>query len=171
MSLESRFKRFNAPWGATLVTVSVMATALCLGIAVASWPTHGLVHFDEAFALRCLLPLVLVVGCALFCVRGYTLTADELIIHRPFWQTRIPLLGLQSAEFQPRVMHGSIRTFGNGGFFSFTGYYRNARLGSYRAFVTDFARTAVLRFGTRTIVLSPEAPEEFVRELSTGRLA
>ena len=56
----------------------------------------------------------------------------------------------------------SIRTFGNGGLYSFTGWFRNTALGAYRAFVTDPHRTVVLHFPTRTVVVSPSAPEDFV---------
>jgi len=62
-------------------------------------------------------------------------------------------------------MRGSIRTFGNGGLFSFTGFYRNRLLGAYRAFVTDPRQAVVLRFPKRNVVVSPGAPEEFVRDL------
>jgi hypothetical protein len=64
-------------------------------------------------------------------------------------------------------MRGSFRLFGNGGMFSFTGWYRNRALGTYRAFVTDLKQTVVLRFEKKTIVLSPENPERFVSEITT----
>src|SRR6185436_10527339 len=145
--------------------ISALATVLCLGITAFRWQPFTLAHFSHFSFWLGLLPFALVVGCALFIVRGYTLAPDTLIIHRLLWRTRIPLAELQSAEFRPHAMRGSIRTFGNGGFFSFTGYYWSRGLGSCHAFVTDFHRTAVLRFPSRTIVLSPEFPEDFVREL------
>jgi len=55
-------------------------------------------------------------------------------------------------------MRGSIRTSGNGGAFSFTGFYHNKRLRSYRAYVTAPRRTVVLRYADRRVVLSPGAP-------------
>ena len=63
-------------------------------------------------------------------------------------------------------MRRSLRTFGNGGGFSFSGFYYNKRLGSYRAFVTDLHRTVVLRYAKRRVVVSPAAPEDFVRDLA-----
>lgn len=62
-------------------------------------------------------------------------------------------------------MRGSLRICGNGGIFSFSGWFWNKRLGAYRALVTDGAKTVVLRFDKRKWVVSPDAPEEFVREL------
>jgi hypothetical protein len=68
-------------------------------------------------------------------------------------------------------MRWSIRTFGNGGFFSFSGFYRNKLLGAYRAFVTDRHQTVVLRYGGRTVVVSPSSPEEFAHEFVSSHVA
>ena len=62
-------------------------------------------------------------------------------------------------------MMGSIRLFGNGGVFCFIGYYRNAILGNYRAYVTDYAKSVILEFGGRKILVSPDDPEAFVEAL------
>jgi hypothetical protein len=95
------------------------------------------------------------------------MTADALWVQRLVWRTRLPLAGLQSAQLVPDAMQRSLRTFGNGGLFSFTGFYRNRALGAYRAFVTDPHRTVVLRFPDRTVVVSPSEPETFIQDLAT----
>jgi DNA-binding transcriptional regulator of glucitol operon len=115
-----------------------------------------------------LLPLAIIVGSALFTIRGYTVTSDAVLVHRLFWATLLPLAGLQSAQFEPGAMRWSIRTFGNGGLFSFSGFFRNKALGAYRAFVTDPQRTVVLRYSTRTVVVSPEKPEEFAENVTVS---
>ncbi len=112
-----------------------------------------------------LLPIAILVGSALFAIRGYSVTVNAILVHRLFWTTRLPLAGLASAKVEPDAMHGSIRTSGNGGVFSFTGFYYRKALGNYRAFVTDPHKTVVLRFPKRTVVLSPAAPEEFIHEI------
>ena len=165
----TEMKRYQAPWGTPLIVISTLATFLCLGITIFRWPSLTLAHLGQWSFWLSLFPLTLVIVCALFTIRGYSLAPDTLIIHRLFWSTRLSLAGLQSAEYQPGAMRGSIRTFGNGGFFSFSGRYWSRVLGSYRAYVTDFRRTAVLRFPGHTVVLSPEPPEDFVHELSTNR--
>jgi len=76
---------------------------------------------------------------------------------------------LGGALVEPNAMRGSIRTFGNGGFFSFSGLYRNTLLGPYRPFVTDFRHTVILRYHDRTIVVSPPEPEEFSNALDSAR--
>src|SRR4051794_11810660 len=153
-------KHYKAHWSVSLIVVSTLISALCIGIAVRMvW------HDGGRLLWAAVLPLGIVCGAALFTVRGYSVTPDAILVQRLFWTTRLPLAGLQSAEFKPDVMRWSIRTCGNGGLFSFTGFFRNKTLGSYRALVTDPHQTVVLRFATRTVVVSPSPPEEFVSDV------
>jgi hypothetical protein len=153
-------KTYKAPWSTSLIVISTFTTILCGGIAIGLiWSSRGILPWIA------LLPLALLCGGALFTIRGYTVTPEAILVHRLFWTTRLPLTGLQSAQFMPDAMRRSLRTFGNGGLFSFTGYFRNKALGAYRAFVTDPHRTVVLHFPTRTVVVSPSTPEEFVRDV------
>jgi hypothetical protein len=117
------------------------------------------------------LPLGVLGGTALFCVRGYALSPGELRVKRLFWDTRISLHGLREAVFDPEATRRSIRLMGNGGLFAFTGWFRNTRLGRYRAFLTDPKRTVVLRFPGRTIVVSPHDPEGFIRDAMVQAVA
>ena len=158
-------KRYEAHWSTTLITVSLLVTILCLGITFGLWPLLLKGRVPPAISWTGLLPVVLLFGCALFTIRGYTVTPDAILVHRLFWATRVPRAGLQSARVEPDAMRWSIRTFGNGGLFSFSGYYRNKALGAYRAFVTDRHRTVVLRYSDRTVVISPGQPEAFIEEL------
>ncbi len=133
---------------------------MCVGIAIAIvWRAHG-------FTWAAWAPLGIIFGAALFTIRGYAVSPDVILVHRLFWKTRVPLAGLQSVRFEPDAMLGGIRTFGNGGLFSFSGFFWNKTLGVYRAFVTDSRRAVVLRFPGGTVVVSPAAPEDFVRELN-----
>jgi hypothetical protein len=158
---------FRAPWSKSLIVASTFATLVCLGVSYALWtlPLRG----GSAEPLRfwlALLPLAVILACALFMVRGYLIANDTLLVHRPFWKTRVSLRELRSVKLDLIATHRSIRTFGNGGFFSFTGYFRNKQLGSYRAFMTDRRRAVVLRFPSSVIVISPDRPEDFVNMIS-----
>ena len=156
---------YAAPWSISLVVISSLSTVLCAGIAIGIiWSGYKSGH--KFLSWVALLPLAIICGGALFTIRGYTVTPDAILVHRLFWTTLLPLAGLHSAQCEPDAMRRSIRTFGNGGLFSITGCFRNKALGAYRASVTDLHRTVVLHFPARTVVVSPSAPEEFVRELS-----
>jgi hypothetical protein len=150
-------KQYPAPWSRSLIVISTMATLICVAVAITLfwsgriWPG--------------LLPIAIVVVALLFTIRGYTVTPDAILVHRLLWTTRLRLAGLDSAVSKPDAMRRSIRAFGNGGLFSFSGSFRNTAFGAYRAFVTDPHRTVVLHFPTRTIIVSPSAPEDFVHDV------
>ncbi len=161
MQQDMVMKHYKAPWSRSLVIVSSLVTILCLGLTLSMvWNGRGVLYWAG------LLPLAIVVGSALFTICGYTVTPDAILVHRLLWSTRLPLAGLKSAQFEPEAMRASIRTFGNGGLFSITGFFSNKLLGAYRAFVTDQHHTVVLRYSGRTLVVSPAAPEKFVHDLA-----
>lgn len=151
-------KYYHARWSRALVVMSVLSTAILIGVSVA-------VFAKSRAPFAAALPLLVLAGGALFTIRGYSVRPGRLLVHRLGWSTQLPLHDLQSAQFQSDAMKGSLRVFGNGGLFSFTGLYRNRELGSYRAFVTDLRHTVVLRFPTQCVVVSPSDPEDFVREV------
>ncbi|MDD5349727.1 MAG: PH domain-containing protein [Chthoniobacteraceae bacterium] len=154
-------KTFRAPWGRTLVWVSVLVSVLLLAILLrGSFGPHGRVTLLLA-GLWLVLPL-----SALFTIRGYTVTPEAILVHRLFWDTRLPRRGLVSATVEPRALKGSMRTCGNGGLYSFTGWYWSRKLGHFHPYVTDLNRTVVLRWEKRTVVVSPDDPEGFVRAVT-----
>jgi hypothetical protein len=152
-------KHYKARWGASLVVLSALLTGLCLGLAFAEFRHHG------ASAWAGWLLVALVVGCGLFCIRGYTVTPQAILVHRLLWSTPVPLAGLQSARRESQSIWRGIR-IGNGGFFSFTGWRYSSSLGFYRVFATNGADRVVLRFPNRTVVVTPSEPDDFVRALA-----
>lgn len=157
-------KTYRAPWSTSLIVLSLLVTVVCLGVSAAAWWESPADQAGSSVRWPALLPLVLLFGTALFTIRGYTITPDVILVHRLLWSTPLPRVGLESAQVDPDAMRRSLRTFGNGG--AFSGFYYNKRLRSYRAFVTDPRRTIVLRYAARRVALSPEAPEDFVRDLA-----
>ena len=152
---------YRAPWSRLLVGMSIVATVICAGTAASLAVFVPAPGIGSAVWLLVAIPPI----SALFIVRGYRITPDAILVLRPGWVSRLPRAALASASFEPGVMRRSLRLCGNGGFFSFTGFYWNRELGRHRVFVTDGQRTVVLRYANRTVVVSPDRPEEFVREL------
>jgi hypothetical protein len=156
-----------AAWPTALKVVSCIGTILVCGVGVAAYraipPVGG---FTQQFgtAVACI-PPALVLGALLFVVRSYRIDGGHLSIRRMFWNTTIPLLGIHQAVHDPTAIKGSLRIFGNGGLFGMTGLYWNRNLGRFRLFATDPAKAVVLRLHGRIVVISPDEPEEFLREL------
>ena len=158
-------KTYKAPWGRALVLSTVLASLFCAGLtfAIPYLPQHDTASVVVRYVRW--LPAALVPFCSLFMVMGYVVTDDEVRVKRLLWSNRIPRKSLTSARAEPGALSRSVRICGNGGFFSFSGFFRSEKLGSFRAYVTDLNRTVVLRTEKRTYVLSPDEPERFVRDL------
>jgi hypothetical protein len=160
--------RFRAPWGGLLIATSVTLAAVLIGasllmLSVLPRRASGL------RLLAALLPPAVVFLSLGFTVRGYVLTHTELIIERFGWRNRFPLATLGEVTVDPQAMEKTLRLLGNGGLFVFCGWYRNRKLGLYRAFITDPRRCVVLKFAGRAVVVTPESPEAFAREAQSRR--
>lgn len=159
---------FAATWSNSLKLASFAVTLLLIAVSLLIWfqlPKSELWTRSLITATTLLMPPV----CALFMIRGYRLEGRWLLVQRWLWQTRISLEGLRDASVDAEAMRRALRICGNGGLFSFSGWYRSKRLGIFRAYVTDLNRTVVLTFPRRKIVLSPDRPEAFVEALRHHR--
>jgi hypothetical protein len=169
---------FKAPWGAPLALMTAVCAAICLSIGVlglmlslgnaAALRFVGLSSMKPPWAgwLLVAVPFVTLAASAAFMVRGYVLADTSLIIKRLGWESRVDLSGLNSANLDPDALQRSLRLFGNGGFFSLTGWFRSPTLGIYRAYATDTRRAVVLRFADKTVVVTPDDPQRFAAEIN-----
>ncbi|WGL16733.1 PH domain-containing protein [Microbulbifer bruguierae] len=157
--------RFSAPWGRQLKLITLLVSMVLFGVSallIAKAPEHP----PTMYQIGILIPPLTFILSALFTVRGYELQNDRLRIRRLGWSNRISLQDFSSATYEPEATAGSIRLFGNGGLFSVTGLFRNQKLGRYQAFVTDPAQSVVIRLKTRTLVVTPDRPQQFVSALA-----
>ncbi len=163
-------KYYSAPWGKLLKSISVFATLICVGASVILLlNADSGVESVRVMLICAALPLLILVAAGLLTIRGYAVSADEIVVQRPVWSRRFERSRLQSATVDATALHGSIRLFGNGGLYSFSGIFRSPALGRYRVYVTDPSRCVVLRFSDRAVVVSPEDPAAFVRDVESKR--
>lgn len=156
-----------APWPTALKVISALGTIVLAGAAYVAYraiPTPtGFTHgFGLGIAL--LMPAIVAVSL-LFVVRGYAVEGGDLCVERLFWSTRISLQGLSRAWPEPAACKGSLRIFGNGGLFAFTGLYQSKALGRYRLFATDLSRSVVLSLPRRVVVVTPAVPQALLEHL------
>jgi hypothetical protein len=150
------YRSYGAPWGKLLWGLSTLGTTAiggaCIAGAAASAP----------LAAICAGTLGL---CAAGAIRGYRIEDQTLIVERVGSDKRIDLSELKNVRFDKTLLHKSIRV-GNGGLFAFTGWYRTSKLGWFRLYGTDILGCPVLLdFGSHRLVVTPENPEQFVRDL------
>ncbi|MFK2877065.1 PH domain-containing protein [Rhodanobacter hydrolyticus] len=157
-----------APWGTFLKGISIAVTLLLLGVfLLVAYFVPGQT-LPRVRTVVMVLPTSILLISLLFVVRDYTVHGGVLHVRRLLWTTRVALGELREATIDPNAGAGSIRLFGNGGLFSFSGWFRNAKLGRYRAFVTDWQQAVVLRGDLCTVVLSPADPSGLVRDLQAS---
>ena len=159
---------FNAPWGTSLKLMTGFLVLILVGVSLIGMftgPEHNVVWIHGVTVM----PLMILIIAAFFMIRGYVLTNNTLVIRRLGWNSKLDLTDLNSAQVDPKAMAKSIRTCGNGGMFCFAGTFCNKKLGSYRAFATSPKRSVVLRFTRRTVVVTPDKPEEFVIQIKKLR--
>ncbi|MGZ5476541.1 MAG: PH domain-containing protein [Thermoanaerobaculia bacterium] len=153
-----------APWSPSLKVMSVFSLVVLVGVP---WfvkrvvPPVRIVDWVVPFvAWTC---AAVMVGSILFVVTGYEVGHNHLLVHRLFWPTRVDIRGLTRVWHDPAALKGSLRVFGNGGLFSFSGLFYNRALGWYRLFATDPKRAVVMALPARTVVVTPEDPDAFIR--------
>jgi hypothetical protein len=161
---------FGAPLGAAVRWMTRLMVMLVVVITIIDvWLAFsGLVPGPARWVLLAspLLVAGLLFGIGWYSrILGYRLEAGELVVLRPKREKRIPLAGLIAAEEDPKAMDWSIKTWGNDGLGAVTGHFRNRRLGAYEALVTDRQRMVVLRWPEHRLVVSPDRPADFVREV------
>lgn len=154
---------FSAPWSFKLKLTTGVFVLLLLGLPIGIEVFGG--NTGESLRLTLGIPVLILVGCATFTIRGYSIEGDTLHVHRLGWRTAIDLSMLREVEMRPGATAGSIRTFGNGGLFGFIGRFRNGLLGAYRAYVTDASHEVVLELGDDTLVISPGEPALFIETI------
>lgn len=154
---------FDAPWSSLLMWISWGSTLLMMGISITplvSGTPHG-------WIITIFLNAVWMMT-ALFTVKGYRLQDQTLYIQRLLWETKLELQDMDKAYVDPQAFHRGFKTFGNGGLFSFSGYYRSKKLGNFRCWVTDQKRAVVLEIKGKKLVISPDSPDGFLAALGLG---
>jgi Bacterial PH domain len=159
--------RFGAPWSSTVTVLTLVVIALLLTVSIVSCFTMPDTAPLVARLIAIVAPVAILLCTLPFLVRGYALTERDLLIERLGWQNRIALNEVVSATIDPDAMRWSLRLCGCGGLFGFFGWFRNRKLGVYRAYCTDLKRCVIVKLKTRTIVITPDDPVKFVTEINS----
>jgi hypothetical protein len=161
-------KSYRAPWGRRIWVITGAVVVLAVALAVAMPLTISAKSPGERWAawIAPVVVLAIVALTALWIIRRFELTDDAILVRRSFWTNRIPLASIESADLDPQACRGAWKTAGNDGLFAMHGRFRSKRLGKFQAYVTDPANAIVLRVRGDTIVISPENPRGFLRELN-----
>ncbi len=99
----------------------------------------------------------------------YSLTNDNLIIHRLFSKVKIERSKIKSVVLLDKEkLSWSVRVFGVGGFFGYYGKFANTKLGTMTWYATrKDCIVLVEMLNNKKIILTPDEPEKFVADCNT----
>src|SRR5438045_1801632 len=123
--MEQLNQSFSAPMGRTTMIMTILASLILLGVGILEL-TMGI---KRSGPIRTVLmatgSLLLLgfVGSLWFKIRGYDVTASNVVVNYGFSGKEIPLDKISSVEVKPNALAKSARTMGNGGMWSFFGYF------------------------------------------------
>lgn len=119
-------------------------------------------------SIICILLMVgIYITVYLFRVTGYQITRDRLIVYRPLKNKIISRSDItRGRKVEKDELSWSLRNFGNGGFFGYTGLFSNKKIGAMRWYATRRDKGVLLQTNDAyTILLTPDAPEAFLEAL------
>lgn len=161
MSLPGEF-------GCSLDRLSKIITAItCVGLPVLySWVFLAGEYSPDFIPFWFLIGITLSIPVISYSLSPRSVGADQdgLWIRRRFGLKKIMRKEILDVRLPDRdEMRGTIRTFGNGGLFGYTGYFRNSRMGSMLWFCTRRSNyVLVVRASGPVVVITPDDPEGFV---------
>jgi hypothetical protein len=146
----------TAPMSTAIKVITGLVLALAAVMLLAGGKVWGL-----------LLGGAILAATALFCYLrapiAFELTEDQLTVRLRWGRKVFPAVtGCSTLSARPPM---GLRLWGNGGLFAATGIFWNQAYGVFRAYLTSARYQDYVLVATRTrkILISPEAPAEFVR--------
>ena len=147
-------QRFIAPWSGLLVGLTTAGSAIILGAAIAAGSDDHWMLFGGLASIWAY--------CVAGHIRAYDVAEQQLRIQRLLYRHTLDLSRLKHAERAPRLLRGAVR-IGNGGLFSFSGWFFTRPHGWVRGVATDSGdRCVLLTFDDSRWAVSPDDPAGFV---------
>ncbi len=153
----------SSVWAWTLGSLGLVSVLLVV-VLLRARTSHTISLVTAAILI---LPLMLVVP---FAPRGFEISGSTLRIKTLLTSFRYDLRKVRGATIaSPAAVFsgGTWRAFGVGGLFGYYGYFNSPQFGYLLAFVTNTEKLVMLPFPARVLVISPDRPQEFLREVQS----
>jgi hypothetical protein len=147
----------TAPMSLAIKFITGLVLAMTAVLVIAGLQARGLLLGGAILAT--------VVGfCYLYAPVAYELSGDQLTVRFRLGQKVFPAV-TRCSTLTARPPMG-LRLWGNGGLFAGTGIFWNKAYGVFRAYVTSarYQDYVLVETRTRKVLISPENPQEFVRD-------
>ena len=101
--------------------------------------------------------------------QSYVVSGPTILIKRLIGTVRVPLEGIRELRVGTDAdFRRCIRLWGNGGFFGYYGWFRTARLGKCRWYMTNRKNSVIVVTDGGTIVLSPSDVAGFIASVRSA---
>ncbi len=160
---------YRAPYDSTVRTTTIAVCAILAGVIVLMlvlMVTFPMPVMRVLFAALAGGIFVIPALSYRFAPTGYVLEPHRLIVERPAGPLMFPLERPLDARRQDRL-GSTVRTGGNGGLFGAYGNFRNKELGSFKVYARRGRDYVIISTPSQTIVVGPDNPDQFVREITT----
>lgn len=164
--------RYTASVDRTTTIITIGLTALFVGIIAFEFLTFSDDAKIGAFVSTAI--LVVTYGFAyVYRPMSYTLTSQDLVIHRPVSDVTYPRETLESVQRIPKEnLKFTIRTFGVGGLWGYYGQFYNSVYGKMTWYLTRRDQLVLIKTtNKKTILLSPDEIDSFLKELQSAEPA
>ena len=101
---------FRAPWSKSLIVASTFATLVCVGVTYGMWTLPMDASLEPLRFWLGLLPLAVILVCALFTVRSYSIANDDsfnrpAVLENARLAPRTPVRQIRSHRYTPEHSH------------------------------------------------------------------
>jgi len=159
MGIVDRYYRAKYGTGTLVVTI---VTCFLLAATI-----FTLLFIPLAAILSAVTIILILAVCYIYSTRGYHLTEEKLIIQRIGPNVEINCKKITDIVLIENISdYGSVLRLGNGGLFGYFGYFRSDKLGNFKAYCKAFKGAVMVSTADgRKALLSPEDPENFIRDV------
>lgn len=165
---------YRAPWSKAIKITTRLVDALMIGIGLAQL-LPGIHQVSIGDPIGWLLASSSIVCWAipilvcLWAPQGYRIGDTAVYVCKNVGDEEFPFSKIASIEIRDGrdVFASALRVMGSGGYYGIFGTFTGGALGSFRALATNDGLLVVLRMKRgEPVVISPERPRDFARELS-----
>jgi Bacterial PH domain len=163
--------KFTASFDGLAKVVTISSIIIMIIIFTIAFP-YFIQNPSEMGIEAIFIPLFLIIiflGIFIFRPISYSITDQEIIVHRPFKDIKISRKDIQSIEIlDKKFSENTLRTFGVGGAWGYFGKFTHSSFGSMDWYVTRRDKLVLLKVsGNKKLVVSPDELELFVQELKS----
>jgi hypothetical protein len=146
---------FSASYDSTTKIISAVVLAILVAVAA----------LTQSAAIAGLGVLVVIL-CFAYSPQSYAVADGSIVVNRLIGNVRIPLDAVREVRLATADdFRGCLRLWGSGGLFGYCGIFQMPRLGKATWYLTNRNKAVIVITEGKTVLLSPDNVDDFVRSI------